>query len=130
MPDPMNSARSQSETGARDCTPGYGCIATAQRGIGEDFANTALHAAGAIAVQSLVASMTGNWWTGAAAGGALFLGREIAQAEYRWIERFGSGQRANLRWWGGFDARVWDRHSIAGWIIPMLAVAVTAALRS
>lgn len=40
-----------------------------------------------------------------------FLGREHAQAEYRWIKTFGNGIRANLPWWGAFDPRVWDVHS-------------------
>ena len=25
--------------------------------------------------------------------------RELAQAEYRWIEQFGAGVRANMPWW-------------------------------
>lgn len=41
----------------------------------------------------------------------VFIGREHAQAEYRWIETFGSHRRAYLPWWGGFDRRVWDVHS-------------------
>ncbi|MEY3760054.1 MAG: hypothetical protein RIR39_1545 [Pseudomonadota bacterium] len=44
-------------------------------------------------------------------GVIFFIGREHAQAEYRWIERFGSGLRANLPWWATFDKRVWDFHS-------------------
>ena len=40
-----------------------------------------------------------------------FLGRELAQAEYRWIERYGQGRRANMPWWGPVDRRVWDTHS-------------------
>lgn len=43
---------------------------------------------------------------------AFFAGREHAQAEYRWIEKFGQGKRANMPEWGGFDPRVWDTHSL------------------
>lgn len=67
-----------------------------------------------------------------AAAPLVFLGREHAQAEYRWIETYGHGQRANLPWWGGFDGRVWDVHSwwwnlglpvlISGAAAPVLSV--------
>lgn len=40
-----------------------------------------------------------------------FVGREITQAEYRWIEWYGYGQRKNLPWYGALDERVWDTHS-------------------
>jgi hypothetical protein len=79
-----------------------------------------------LAVQALLAAVTGEWWAGAAAGAGLFAGREIAQAEYRWIERFGEGRRANLQWWGAFDPRVWDRHSLAGAVLPLLAASAFA----
>lgn len=40
-----------------------------------------------------------------------FTGREIAQAEYRWIERYGFGLRANMKWYSAFEPKVWDTHS-------------------
>lgn len=40
-----------------------------------------------------------------------FIGREIAQAEYRWIEYFGDGKRANMKWYNAFEARAWNVHS-------------------
>lgn len=40
-----------------------------------------------------------------------FIGREIAQAEYKWIERYGFGRRANMPWYAPLDYRVWDVHS-------------------
>ena len=52
--------------------------------------------------------LIGNPLAGACFGVALLIGREHAQAEYRWIERYGNGKRANLPLWGGFDRRVWD----------------------
>jgi hypothetical protein len=42
---------------------------------------------------------------------AFWLGREIAQAEYRWIERYGQGKRANMPWYASIDKKVWDFHS-------------------
>ena len=42
---------------------------------------------------------------------AFFAGREHAQAEYRWIEHYGNGKRANMKWWNAFEPRVWNFHS-------------------
>lgn len=42
---------------------------------------------------------------------AFFAGREHAKAEYRWIEHYGNGKRANMKWWNAFEPRVWDLHS-------------------
>lgn len=36
------------------------------------------------------------WWAAAASASMFFAGREIAQAEYRWIERHGQGLRSNM----------------------------------
>jgi hypothetical protein len=67
------------------------------------------HALVALAVQTLVGVVTGRWWTGAALSSSYFIGREVAQAEYRWIEVFGAGLRANMPWWAMFDSRVWPK---------------------
>jgi len=48
---------------------------------------------------------------GAVLASAFFVGREHAQAEYRWIERYGNGRRANMKWWNVFEPRIWDLHS-------------------
>lgn len=48
---------------------------------------------------------------GAVLASAFFAGREHAQAEYRWIEHYGNGKRANMKWWNAFEPRVWDAHS-------------------
>lgn len=80
------------------------------------------HAAASIAIQSLIGLLTGNWWIGAAAGSLFFIGREHAQAEYRWIALFGSGSRHNLPWWGGFDIKVWNHlDSWLDWLVPAVA---------
>lgn len=82
----------------------------------------------AVALQALVGLLTGDWWAGAALGAALFIGREVTQAEYRWIDAYGLGRRANMPWWGAFDRRVWTKlDPWLDWIIPLVAV-VTIAL--
>lgn len=72
--------------------------------------------------------LCGDIYAGACFGMAIFVGREHAQAEYRWIERFGNGKRANLPVWGAFDYRVWDLGSIFDWLAPVLACAVLLGL--
>lgn len=70
-----------------------------------------------------------GWLVGAALAAGVFLGREHAQAEYRWIETFGSHRRAYLPWWGGFDLRVWSHiDSWLDWIVPTIAVLIAAAV--
>ena len=64
--------------------------------------------------------LIGNPLAGACFGVALLIGREHAQAEHRWIERYGNGKRANMPFWGGFDFRVWDRASLLDWLVPLL----------
>ena len=87
----------------------------------------------AILIQLIVRIISGSWAAGAAAVCAWFLSREITQAEYRWIEQFGSGLRANMPWWGGFDLRVWQYlDPWLDWMIPSavsLAIAVAAYRR-
>lgn len=64
---------------------------------------------------ALVIILIANYFNFALVGAvcisAFFAGREHAQAEYRWIERFGKRKRANMRWWNAFDPKVWDTHS-------------------
>jgi hypothetical protein len=87
------------------------------------------HALVALVVQVIVRLLTGSWWAGAAVASAYFLGREIAQAEYRWIELYGGGLRANMPWWGPFDLRVWPKlDQWIDWIGPIAATSVVARL--
>ena len=53
-----------------------------------------------------------------------FVGREHAQAEYRWIEHYGKGLRANMPWWATLDKRVWDFHSWFWNLTLPIAVAI------
>ncbi|CAH0495769.1 hypothetical protein [Novosphingobium sp. CECT 9465] len=87
------------------------------------------HALAALAIQAVIGFATRNWWAGAALACGYFIGRELAQAEYRWIEQFGKGLRANLPWWGAFDLRVWPKaDQWADWIGPIAATTTAAAI--
>lgn len=63
---------------------------------------------------------------GAVLVSAFFAGREHAQAEYRVIQKFYDGKRANMPWYGGFEPRGWDLKSILDFVLPI--VATTAAV--
>ena len=69
-----------------------------------------IHPIAALIITAL-AHYYGHGLIGASIVSAFFAGREHAQAEYKWIEHYGWGRRANLRWWNAFDSRVWDTHS-------------------
>ena len=81
----------------------------------------------ALIVQGVLFWATGNPWYGVACT-AFFIGRELAQAEYRWIETYGLGRRANMPWWGRFDKRVWNLHSMTDWLLPIIFTLVVAIL--
>lgn len=85
----------------------------------------------AILIQLLVRFISGSWIAGTAATCAWFISREIAQAEYRWIEHFGGGLRANMPWWGRFDPRVWNYPDPwLDWSLPCAtAIGVAVAAR-
>ena len=85
------------------------------------------HALVALIVQVAVGLTTRNWWAGALLACGYFIGRELAQAEYRWIEQFGAGLRANAPWWAAFDSRVWTRaDQFADVIGPIVATGALA----
>lgn len=86
------------------------------------------HPAIAASLTVIVGLTTGQWWAGAALGAGIFLGREHAQAEYRWIETYGWHLRANMPWWGGFDPKVWNAKSLTDWALPLAAVSLVAVL--
>lgn len=80
------------------------------------------HALVALAIQIIVGLLTRNWWAGALLACGYFIGRELAQAEYRWIEQFGHGLRANAPWWAAFDLKVWTKaDQFADVIGPIIA---------
>ncbi len=74
-------------------------------------------------IQAAFAHMSRSWTVGAVAGSMWGISREIAQAEYRWIERFGEGLRVNMPWWGGLDPSVWGYiDPWLDWVAPMAVV--------
>ena len=77
----------------------------------------------AVLVQLLVRQLSGSWLAGALAATAWVVSREITQAEYRWIELYGSGLRENMPWWGALDLRVWRRlDPWLDWLLPTILV--------
>jgi hypothetical protein len=77
-----------------------------------------------LCLQAAIGLATGNWWAGAAVCAALWIGREQAQAEYRWIAQFGGGDRTKLRWWNALDPKVWNTHNFF-WNLALPIVVVT-----
>lgn len=87
------------------------------------------HAVPALLIQVAIALLLRNWPAGAAAACAWSISREITQAEYRWIEQFGGGLRANMPWWGGLDRRVWlQADPWLDWVLPSLLALAIALL--
>ena len=85
----------------------------------------------ALLIQLAVGGALRSWSAGAAASCAWAIAREITQAEYRWIEQFGSGLRANMPWWGGLDLRVWQSlDAWLDWVAPSAMVVAIAAAAS
>ena len=82
------------------------------------------HAVASVVVHLAVGLLLGQWLLGALLPVAFYAGREHAQAEYRWIATWGQRKRANMPWWGGFDPRVWDTHSL-WWNLSFPAVCVS-----
>jgi hypothetical protein len=81
----------------------------------------------ALTIQAFVYLFSRSWLGGAAAACAWAISREITQAEYRWIEKYGGGLRANMPWWGGLDIRVWQKvDPWLDWGLPSLLVLVVA----
>lgn len=78
----------------------------------------------AILIQFLLSFF--GMWVGAAAATGYYLGREMAQAEYRVIEDFYDGKRANMPWWGAFQRRAWTKKGMLDWILPAAAVILVA----
>ena len=63
--------------------------------------NLVEHALAAVAIQAVIGLTTRNWWIGAALASGYFLGREVAQAEYRAKYASVALRRGNLESWEG-----------------------------
>jgi hypothetical protein len=82
------------------------------------------HPAYALLFMAIVGLPTGNWFAGAMLGVGFFLGREHAQAEYRVIEHFYEGKRANMPWYGGFEPRGWNLKSVLDFGLPIIVTTI------
>ena len=83
----------------------------------------------ALAIMVITRWLSRSWIGGAAAASAWAIAREITQAEYRWIESYGAGRRANMPWWGGLDLSVWPHlDPWLDWIVPTVVVIILAML--
>jgi hypothetical protein len=82
------------------------------------------HSAYALLFMAIIGLLTGNWLAGAMLGIGFFLGREHAQAEYRVIQTYYGGKRANMPWYGGFERRAWDVKSILDFVLPIVATTI------
>lgn len=76
-------------------------------------------------ILTIIAIIIGHFCGNTIAGYTFALGgfilRELAQAEYKWINNKTlnpSGLRKDMPWWGMFDHRVWDLHSILDFAVP------------
>lgn len=92
--------------------------------------NHLAHPVIALVIQAIIGVASGDWWTGAVAGSFYFVGREYAQAEYRAIEHYYNGKRANMPYFGGLEPRAWTLKGLLDWILPSLTVTAVAILRS
>lgn len=80
----------------------------------DSFLKAHMHSLVSLAIVGLVFLLTGAQGVLPATTflAGLWVGREQAQAEYKWIERYGGGKRNKDAFPGSFDRRVWDYHSL------------------
>ena len=58
---------------------------------------------------------------------AFYIGREHAQAEYRYIEAHGR-KRANCPWWCGFMPEAWTMKGVMDFLLPTIVVMLTVVV--
>jgi hypothetical protein len=86
------------------------------------------HILPALAIQLLFSPF--SWWAGVLFAAGFYLGREIAQAEYRVIQTYYGGRRSKMPWYGGFERRAWDVKSILDFVLPIVATMVAVVIIS
>jgi len=84
------------------------------------------HILPALAMQLLLAPF--SWWAGVLFAAGYYLGREMAQAEYRVIQNFYDGKRVNMPWYGAFERRAWNVKSISDFVLPIAATTIVLYL--
>lgn len=58
-----------------------------------------------------------------------YVGREVAQAEYRYIEAYCKGKRANMPTFAVFSPKAWTLKGILDWLLPCIVVVAAIILR-
>ena len=85
------------------------------------------HALLACAVQAAIGLLTGDWWAGAAFGGAFYLGREVAQYEQHRLATYFES-RSTMPWYEGFKIAGWSTDAKLDLLVPVAAVCIVAYL--
>lgn len=88
---------------------------------------TVLHVLSALALTAL-GRLLGFGIEAGLAVSTFFFAREVTQAEYRWIERYGMGLRANMPWHAILQPKAWTLKALADWIAPAIMAAGMALL--
>ena len=90
-----------------------------------------IHAGYALLMQFIVWLITGDLLAGAMLGVGFFAGRAHSQAEYRSIEQFYGGKRANLpNEFVAFMPRAWDLDSVLDLVFPIIATSIVCVAAS
>ncbi len=89
------------------------------------------HLVTSLTLQGLFYLVHGDLWMGAVAALFFYLGREIAQAEYRGIEGSPTKLRKDFPLLGGFFPKYWTRKAfLADLAIPALLTITIAIIHS
>ncbi len=89
------------------------------------------HLVTSLALQGLFFLVHGDLWMGAVAALFFYLGREIAQAEYRGIEGSPTKLRKDFPLLGGFYPKYWTRKAfLADLVIPSSLTILIAIIYS
>lgn len=91
-----------------------------------------IHGVVAVAIQAVICALIGvseqGLVAGALGGIMFYAGREVTQAEYHWIGKFGRGCRGNMPWWGGLDYRAWTLDGFMDLFVPVISVLLVCLL--
>lgn len=92
-----------------------------------------LHTLWALLIQFVIGVSTGDWWAGAAAGAAFFVGREVRDAEYRY-RALHKTTWEEMPEYAGLHPSVWrwpdDADGWLDWLVPTVAVFFVATAAS
>ena len=79
------------------------------------------HAGYALLMMAIVWALTSNALAGAMLGCGFFIGREFTQAEYRAIQNYYDGKRADMPNFEAFKPRNWNTKSVLDFVFPIIA---------